>query len=159
MASSSRDDDESNDNKKLTRCAATMQILSAVTANMTLISTGMGLVHPSVAADLLLEPYDRAYLTQSQVSWFASITAIACPIGALFSGMLAELIGRKGTLIFIDVISIISWLLIAFASRSDSDFLFIQLMIARFIIGSYAKSSYHIVCVCISLTMFSFLFV
>lgn len=43
--------------------------------------------------------------------------------------------GRRMTLICINVISIVSWLIIGFSSKSDVDILFVQLMVARIIIG------------------------
>jgi MFS family permease len=74
-------------------------------------------------------------LSVSQASWFASITAFASPFGGLISGYMIDKFGRRTTLISINVISIISWLLIGFASTSDVELLFGQLMVARIIIG------------------------
>jgi hypothetical protein len=43
----------------------------------------MGLGYPSISTDQLFKN-----LTPEQVSWFASITAIFCPIGGILSGEL-----------------------------------------------------------------------
>lgn len=64
-----------------------------------------------------------------------------CPFGGLLSGYLLDKVGRKKTLYFINIISIVSWAIMSFASRTDSATLFIQLIVARIIIGTY-------VCVC-----------
>lgn len=101
--------------------------LFCLTANLSVIPSGIGLGYPSISTDQLLR-----VLTLDQVSWFASVTAIVCPIGGLLSGFLCDKFGRKGTLIFIDVIAIISFLLIGFARE---EFLFVQLILSRIVIG------------------------
>lgn len=58
-----------------------------------------------------------------------------CPFGGLLAGFMLDRVGRKKTLYFINFISVISWAMMAFASRTDSVFLFVQLMVARVIIG------------------------
>ena len=91
--------------------------------------------YPAITLPLLNEQSTDIKLTVSEMSWFASITAISSPLGGLFSGYLLEKLGRKSTLLCINVISILSWVMIGFSSRSDENVLFTQLMVARFIIG------------------------
>jgi len=110
------------------------QVLYCTFANLSIISSGMGLGYPAITSQLLLKD-SQLYLSESQVSWFASITAITCPLGGLLSGYLSDLIGRKRTLILIDIIAIISWIIIGFSSRVNVDVLFIQLMVSRTVIG------------------------
>lgn len=98
-------------------------------ANFSVLAAGMGLAFPSISTNQLLTE-----LNSEQVSWFASITAIACPFGGLISGYVCEKFGRKGSLIFIDVIAIVSWLLLGLSNFSG-EYLFIQLLIARLLIG------------------------
>lgn len=92
--------------------------------------------YPATTLPLLNEHSTDVKLTVSQASWFASVTAISSPIGGLVSGYFLDRFGRKTTLICINLISIISWLIIAFSSKSDVFVLFVQLMIARIIIGN-----------------------
>lgn len=97
----------------------------------------MGLGFPAITSQLLLrDDLGDAVLTPSQVSWFASITAITCPIGGPISGFLTDKIGRLYTLVAISVVATGSWLLIGFSSRDDAQLLFLQLMIARGIVGA-----------------------
>lgn len=110
------------------------QVIFCTLANLSNISAGLGLGYPAITTQLLLKDTNLS-LSESQVSWFASITAITCPIGGLISGYLSDRIGRKRTLILTDVIAMISWIIIGFSSRTDSQVLFIQLMISRTIIG------------------------
>lgn len=99
------------------------------------MTTGIGHGFPATTSQLLLREDTGMTLTKSQVSWFASVTAIACIFGGPIAGFLTDNIGRKKTLLLINVISIISWTIIGFSSRVDVENLFIQLMIARVLIG------------------------
>ncbi|XP_058060057.1 facilitated trehalose transporter Tret1-like [Anopheles bellator] len=120
---------------ELTRHAAIKQIVMAVVANITIISSGMGIGFPSIAMIELTNSTSSVVLSESNATWFASITSIMCPFGGLLSGYLLDKVGRKKTLYFINSISIVSWAIMSFASRTDSTALFIQLIVARIIIG------------------------
>lgn len=104
-------------------------------ANLSVLSAGMGLGFPAITTQLLLRDDADVVLTPSQVSWFASVTAIACPVGGPLSGFLSEKIGRLNTLVFINIMATVSWLVIGFSSQTDAQILFIQLMIGRAMIG------------------------
>lgn len=102
--------------------------------SLSVMSSGLGLGFPSIATHLLSKG-DEVVLTSSQVSWVASITAIASPFGCILSGFLSDKIGRRNTSIFLNCLAITSWIVIGFSSRNDANILFIQLMIARVVIG------------------------
>lgn len=102
---------------------------------MSVISSGIGLGYPAITTQLLLREDADLILTASQVSWFASITAIASPFGSPLSGYLADKIGRRGTLIVVNVIAMISWIIVGFSSREDANLFFIELMVGRALIG------------------------
>lgn len=95
----------------------------------------MGLGYPAITSQLLLHDDADVYLTTSQVSWFASITAIICPLGGPLSGYFTDKIGRRKSLMLLSVTSLISWMIIGFSSRVDPEIFFIQLMLGRAIIG------------------------
>ncbi|XP_052866436.1 facilitated trehalose transporter Tret1-like [Anopheles cruzii] len=120
---------------KLTKKAAITQIITAIVANITIISSGMGIGFPSIALMELTNSTSSVVLSESQASWFASITAILCPVGGLLSGYLLDKIGRKKTLYCINGISIVSWVIMSVASRTDASTLFVELIVARVIIG------------------------
>lgn len=65
----------------------------------------------------------------------ASINAIACPIGGLLCSYVLDKYGRKKTLYTINMLSVVSWGIMAMASSVDKELMFIQLLVARFIIG------------------------
>lgn len=104
-------------------------------ANLSVISSGMGLGYPAITTQLLSKDDAELILTPSQISWFASVTAVACPFGGPISGFLSEKIGRRNTLMFINVIAIVSWVLIGTSSRDNVQAFFIQLMFGRALIG------------------------
>lgn len=65
----------------------------------------------------------------------ASIPSLICPVGGLICSFTLDKLGRKRTLYLVNFISITSWLILAFASTTDRDLMFTQLITARVIIG------------------------
>uniref|UniRef100_A0A182JLB1 Major facilitator superfamily (MFS) profile domain-containing protein n=1 Tax=Anopheles atroparvus TaxID=41427 RepID=A0A182JLB1_ANOAO len=120
---------------KLTKRAAITQIVATVVANITIVSSGMGIGFPSIAMMELTNSTTSVVLTESEATWFAAITSIMCPFGGLISVYLLDKVGRKKSLYSINVISIISWAIMSFASRTDANILFVELIVARVIIG------------------------
>jgi MFS family permease len=95
----------------------------------------MGLGYPAITSQLLLRIDADVVLTPEQVSWFASITAIVCPLGGPLSGFFTDKIGRRNSMMLLSIISMISWIVVGFSSRVDSQAFFVQLMIGRALIG------------------------
>lgn len=124
---------------ELTRAASKrsnrMQLTMSILANLTVLSSGMGLGYSAITLHSLTREDDPLRLNSEQASWFASINSIACPFGGLISGYLLDRIGRKWTLVLINVLSIVSWLLIAISSSSNFELMYTQIMVARVIIG------------------------
>lgn len=112
------------------------QITISFLANLSSISCGMGLSFPAITSQILEKgENDVIKLNASQISWFASIVAIACPFGGPISGFLSDKIGRRYTLIVVNIIGLISWILVSFTSRFNVDTFYIQLMIGRALVG------------------------
>lgn len=65
----------------------------------------------------------------------ASLNAIVSPIGGLMVSALLDRCGRKNTLYLINVFAMSAWILKATASRTNRDYMFAQLMLARVIVG------------------------
>jgi MFS family permease len=118
---------------KSTMKANCIQIFTAMMANLSILSPGMGMAFPAITSEILLR--DKLInFTASQVSWFASITPLHCPYGGPLSSYLVTKVGRKGALLVINILSMIHWTIAGFSS-SDPSILFIQLLIARLITG------------------------
>ncbi|KAG5672088.1 hypothetical protein PVAND_002243 [Polypedilum vanderplanki] len=122
--------EEKKELEKLRFSEKFVQIGCSVGANLSIISSGMGLGYPAITSQSLLNE-----LSESQISWFAAVTAILCPFGGLISGYLVEKFGRIGSLMIQDIVAIFSWLLIGLSRHSNPEYNFIQLMIARSLMG------------------------
>lgn len=86
-----------------------------------MLSIGQFLGWPSPSLPKLMEDNDAKHsihLTTDEASWVASINTIGSIAGAIIYGFIVNLIGRKNTMLFTAVPSIISWLMIAFATSS-----------------------------------------
>lgn len=59
---------------QLTRRAAIVQIVTAVVANITIISSGMGIGFPSIAMIELTNSTTSVVLTESDATWFGRCT-------------------------------------------------------------------------------------
>ncbi|XP_017484590.1 PREDICTED: facilitated trehalose transporter Tret1-2 homolog [Rhagoletis zephyria] len=115
--------------------AVRRQGLMVILGNIGLLSAGMALGMPTVTMRQLTDPNEAVHLSESQASWFASINTLSCPLGGLLSGILLDKLGRKNTLIVLNVIALFAWALMALAIESNVDVVFIQLLVSRFCIG------------------------
>uniref|UniRef100_A0A182NAM9 Major facilitator superfamily (MFS) profile domain-containing protein n=1 Tax=Anopheles dirus TaxID=7168 RepID=A0A182NAM9_9DIPT len=121
--------------QKAHTAGARMQLIMSILANLTVLSSGMGLGYSAITLHALTSEDNPLRMNSSQASWFASISSIACPLGGLISGYLLDRIGRKKTLMLINVLSIVSWSLIAVCSVTNFDLMYTQILVARVIIG------------------------
>ncbi|XP_016958717.1 solute carrier family 2, facilitated glucose transporter member 8 [Drosophila biarmipes] len=115
--------------------AVRRQVVAVILANIGVFSTGMTLAMPTAALHQLKDVTQPVYLNDSQATWFASVNALSAPLGGLLSGFLLDRIGRKRSLIFLNVLTIVAWILLATPSQSDSEAFFWQLIVSRFILG------------------------
>lgn len=102
---------------KAERGKALRQVIAAVIANLGTINTGLvfgfsAVVIPQLKAKDSIIPIDDV-----QESWVASLSSAGTPFGCLLSGYVMDRLGRKKTLIMIEIPLIIGWLMIAFASN------------------------------------------
>jgi predicted MFS family arabinose efflux permease len=56
-------------------------------------------------------------------------------LGGILSATVLDQLGRKYTLVLINIFSILSWSLMYFSSSTDFDEMYWQIMLARFLIG------------------------
>ncbi|KAJ9599754.1 hypothetical protein L9F63_026396, partial [Diploptera punctata] len=85
------------------------QLCFAAAANLGAISSGITLGFSAVALPVLEN------VTESQASWIASITSIGMPFGCLLIGPMVDGLGRKRTLMFVNIPTLIGWIFIATA--------------------------------------------
>ncbi|XP_059474208.1 solute carrier family 2, facilitated glucose transporter member 8-like isoform X2 [Neocloeon triangulifer] len=93
-----------------------VQILVTLGASLSMLSPGMALGFSAVALPQLtvegipnkIDPFN-----ENIASWFASISNIATPVGCLLSAWTLERVGRKFTLVLLNVPCMVGWVFLA----------------------------------------------
>ncbi|XP_020283039.1 facilitated trehalose transporter Tret1-like [Pseudomyrmex gracilis] len=92
---------------------------AAVAGNIGLLSIGQFYGWASPTLPKLIQDKDADYpvhLTVEEASWIAGLLMFAGVLGCIMCALVVNIIGRKNTMLFAAIPSIISWLLIAYAT-------------------------------------------
>ncbi|KAJ8916596.1 hypothetical protein NQ315_000240 [Exocentrus adspersus] len=100
----------------LTKRSTSKQVILALLTNFSSIGPSMTLGFSAVVIPTLKKTF-----TDDQVSWFASITALAAPFGCFFSGPIADRFGRRAAIFCINITCFIGWMTIYVAHRLHED--------------------------------------
>lgn len=73
---------------------------------------------------------DELSLTKEQISWISSLNLICVPLGCIFSGSFATLLGRRRAMQLVNVPIFISWIIFFYAQHVYQ--LYIALIISGF---------------------------
>ncbi|XP_018338089.1 PREDICTED: facilitated trehalose transporter Tret1-like [Trachymyrmex septentrionalis] len=106
--------------------------LAAIAGNLGSLSVGLNMGWASPSMSLLMNGDDAGYpvrLNLEEISWVASLLTLGAVPGCIISALTVNIIGRKNTMLFSAVPSVIGWLLIVFATSSP------DLFISRFLSG------------------------
>ncbi|XP_011256038.2 facilitated trehalose transporter Tret1 [Camponotus floridanus] len=106
--------------------------LAAIAGNLGMLSVGQFFGWSSPSLPVLMQGKDEKYsmhLTPEEASWVASLLTFGSAAGTIICAVIVNNFGRKNTMLFTALPSIISWLMIAFATSSK------ELYISRFISG------------------------
>ncbi|XP_072766862.1 facilitated trehalose transporter Tret1-like isoform X2 [Anoplolepis gracilipes] len=106
--------------------------LAAAAGNLGMLTVGQYFGWASPSLPVLIQRKDETYpvrLTTEEASWVSSLLIIGTMAGCIICAFLVNVIGRKNTMLFAAVPSIIGWLMIAFATSSW------ELYISRFVAG------------------------
>ncbi|XP_029172548.1 facilitated trehalose transporter Tret1-like [Nylanderia fulva] len=106
--------------------------LAAIAGNLGMLTIGQFSGWTSPSLSVLTKGSDAKYpfrLTADEASWVASFLTLGATAGSIICGFMVNVIGRKNTMLFTALPSIISWLMIAFATSPW------ELYISRFISG------------------------
>ncbi|XP_058448099.1 facilitated trehalose transporter Tret1-like [Malaya genurostris] len=100
------------------------QILASTAKNFLLLDLGMAVAFPTIVIPALRGLKNRApdeflYFTPAQASWFGSVAYICQPIGSVLSGIVLEPLGRKRSMILVNIPHIIGWLMLHFAGSLE----------------------------------------
>ncbi|XP_025269914.1 facilitated trehalose transporter Tret1 isoform X1 [Camponotus floridanus] len=106
--------------------------LAAIAGNLGMLSVGQFLGWSSPSLAILMQGKDEKYpihLTPQEAAWVASLPTSGGIAGAIICTVIINIFGRKNIMLFTAVPSIISWLMIAFATSLT------ELYISKFIAG------------------------
>ncbi|XP_063242433.1 facilitated trehalose transporter Tret1-like [Bacillus rossius redtenbacheri] len=103
------------------------QVLATSAKNLLLTGYGMTLGFPTIvipalradpAANMtaLNDTHDPLLLSEEQISWFSSINLICVPVGCMVSGVLTQPLGRKRSMMLVNIPFLIAWLMFHYAS-------------------------------------------
>ncbi|XP_050462901.1 facilitated trehalose transporter Tret1-like [Cataglyphis hispanica] len=112
--------------------------LAAIAGNLGMLSVGQFFGWSSPSLPILMQGTDEypVHLISEEASWVASLLTFGSAVGAITCTTIVNVFGRKKTMLFTAIPSIISWLMIAFATSSW------ELYISRFISGLAAGIAY-----------------
>ncbi|XP_018912975.2 facilitated trehalose transporter Tret1 isoform X2 [Bemisia tabaci] len=93
--------------------SALPQVLATTAKNLILLDLGMTIAFPTIVIPTLLDGKDPSGLTfnTAQASWFGSIAFICQPLGSVLSGIVLEPLGRKRSMLLVNVPHLIGWIL------------------------------------------------
>ncbi|CAB3373892.1 Hypothetical predicted protein [Cloeon dipterum] len=97
------------------RGSALRQVLIALIANLGPVNTGMVFGFSAVAIPQLMSANSTIKIDSDQASWIASLSSLSTPLGCILGGYLMDLLGRRTTLLLLEVPLVAGWLLIATA--------------------------------------------
>uniref|UniRef100_A0AAG5D5T8 Major facilitator superfamily (MFS) profile domain-containing protein n=1 Tax=Anopheles atroparvus TaxID=41427 RepID=A0AAG5D5T8_ANOAO len=93
------------------------QILASTAKNFLLLDLGMAVAFPTIVIPALRGIKNRApdeflHFSPQQASWFGSIAYICQPVGSVLSGIILEPLGRKRSMILVNIPHIIGWFML-----------------------------------------------
>ncbi|XP_067005259.2 facilitated trehalose transporter Tret1 [Anabrus simplex] len=91
------------------------QVLVTTINNLLLMDLSMMLAFPTLVIGDLYGKEGELSLTDEQASWVGSLVYIFQPIGSAVSGILTEPLGRKRSMILVNITPLVGWLLLYFA--------------------------------------------
>ncbi|XP_069690852.1 facilitated trehalose transporter Tret1-like isoform X1 [Periplaneta americana] len=117
---------EKQQNPKKTFRSALPQILAASAKNVLILGYGMTLGFPTIVIPSLyhhddnvtdVREKDTLSLTEDQISWFGSINLICVPLGCLVSGTITQPLGRKKSMMLVNIPFIVAWIMFHYSSN------------------------------------------
>uniref|UniRef100_U5EU35 Putative transmembrane transport n=1 Tax=Corethrella appendiculata TaxID=1370023 RepID=U5EU35_9DIPT len=100
------------------------QILASTAKNLLLLDLGLAVAFPTIVIPVLTglknrDENETLTFTPVQASWFGSVAYICQPIGSILSGIVLEPLGRKRSMILVNIPHIIGWFMLHFASTLE----------------------------------------
>ncbi|KAL1517468.1 hypothetical protein ABEB36_001231 [Hypothenemus hampei] len=119
----------SNDTFKIKKSKNLIQYFAAITANLGIVCSEMHYGWTSPSLPILMSGNYTFTISSEDGSWLVVAPLLGAILGAVITGIIVDIFGRKKLIIFSSIPFIFSWLFIAWASSSSVMF------VARFIAG------------------------
>ncbi|XP_044269468.1 facilitated trehalose transporter Tret1-like [Tribolium madens] len=105
------------------------QYMAALTGTLGIISSEMHYGWPSPSLQILYNGTDKLKMDETEGSWLTIMPLVGAILGALITGLVIDILGRKRLILLSSIPFFISWITIGFAETS------ILLHVARFLAG------------------------
>ncbi|CAH0394487.1 unnamed protein product [Bemisia tabaci] len=108
--------------RKISRFRSALpQVLSVTAKNFILLDLGMTLAFSTIVVPVLLNNKDPRGLSfnESQATWFASLPMLCQPLGSALSGLISGPLGRKKSLMLVNIPQILGWLMLHSATSVE----------------------------------------
>ncbi|XP_044728328.1 facilitated trehalose transporter Tret1-like [Chrysoperla carnea] len=121
----SPNDNNTSNNKKITTFRKVFPQLFAVSAkNLLMLTYGLTIGIPTIAipalsGDTSKRSSDELILSKEQISWISSINYIMVPIGCALSGVCTQPLGRKKSMLLINIPFIVAWLVLHYGRQVE----------------------------------------
>ncbi|XP_014273037.1 facilitated trehalose transporter Tret1 [Halyomorpha halys] len=92
------------------------QVLACTANNCILFDNGLVLSMPTIVIAALLDSGGDISLDAEQATWFASIAYLCQPLGSVFSGMMMEPLGRKKSMMLLNIPFLTAWTMLYLAN-------------------------------------------
>nr|CAD7412758.1 unnamed protein product [Timema cristinae] len=97
-------------------------ILASSAKNLILLDLGMCVAFPTIVIPSIQNVAGPLSFDDEETSWFGSISLLCQPVGSVISGVLLERLGRKRSLLLVNIPPVVAWLLFYFARSKDTMF-------------------------------------
>lgn len=104
-------------------------VLATLAAHSNSISVGLCQGYSAILLPQLQDKASKLVITEQDASWIAALGVISNPLGALLSGLLVEVMGRRGAIQVTAIPYVVGWICLALARE------FTLLCVGRFISG------------------------
>ncbi|KAJ1528408.1 hypothetical protein ONE63_006822 [Megalurothrips usitatus] len=114
-------------------------VLATLAAHSNSISVGLCQGYSAILLPQLQDKDSKLDISEQDASWIAALGVISNPLGALLSGLLVELLGRRGAIQLTAIPYVVGWVCLALSKQ------FTLICVGRFISGlavGMASASY-----------------
>lgn len=99
------------------------QLIASMAPNLLLLDLGMAISFATIVIPELLNAKTGLSFTDTQASWFGSLSFLTQPFGAVLSGPIVDYVGRKKATFLVNIPHVLAWIIMYFASNVPVIFL------------------------------------